>query len=240
MARDFQVPGVYMVFVRGGAHWSGGSSGVSFELGLATESIRISPKFYNKDIHTDDFGPNCPVEIMNELAEATISMALVHYDAEILDTCMSEGMGGGLNPLPTGGVGGFNPLAGMMVGAGAIMGGINPIFSSGNKFISLYLIPDPSTPAVPWHFPATYLTSQPLELPLGSEKTIATMSWRAIPYKPLVPTAIAGGGLKSGGFKFLPSFLNEVTSSGAILWDHNAAISIFISGIIDEVEVGEL
>ncbi len=233
MARDFQVPGTYLVCVRGGAHWSGGTSGVSFELGLAVDSVKISPKFYNKDLHTDDFGPDCPAEIINQLAEATISMSLVHYDAEILDTCMSEGMGGGLNPLPTGGVPGFNPLAGMMVGAGAPMGGLKPIFASGNKFISLYLINDPATAAVPWHFPATYLTSQPLILPLGSEKTVAELSWRAIPYKPpAVAFTLPGGGAP---FSFLPSLYKEVMSSGAILWDHVADISFFLSGGIVDV-----
>jgi hypothetical protein len=203
VTRDYVINGETLVKVKGnGALASSGFPGEAalWELGLASEAVRVVPRFSYQDVHTDDFGPNIPAEVMWMLADVRIEMVLVHYDRAVLDACISEAMGGISFP------------AGAIAPAGQCLGRGLPLFSSGNHYVSLSLMSP--VLGVPWRFPASYLDSSPLIIPLGTERTLAHLSWRAIPYRlpawpGFNPSAIVNN-FRSGA---------EIVSSGIVLWD---------------------
>ncbi len=173
------------------------------DLGLTTESVTIIPRFSHYAVKADDFGPDVPAEILWNLAEVRISMTLVHYDDFVLDAVIAESMCGGVGDGPIGVVG----WAGQMMPAGTPMGGNKPLYTSGNHYIGLNI----SSPILgfPWRFPATYLASQPVVIPLGTRRSEVQLNWRAIPYQ-----------FYSGDNKTQP--LVEIVSSGVELWTRKA------------------
>lgn len=196
MPRDYQVTGEVLVQVKGGEHLSGGPIAELSELGLADNSIRIQINYQHTDLHADDFGPTVPPEVLWQLGDANITMGLVHYDPNILDICLNESASSAED-------------AGTMNPAGTPLGNYSPIFSSGNTYISLNF--QATQGGQTWHFPATYLTGPPIISPIGTERTIATLNWRAIPYVgPTVEGITTSGGIALAG---------ELSSSGAILFD---------------------
>ena len=60
------------------------------------------------------------------------------------------------------------------------MGGGNPLYSAGNSYIALGILSPVGN--IPWRFYASYLTGNPITYPLGTEKSLVQMNWRAIPY----------------------------------------------------------
>jgi hypothetical protein len=211
MSRDYIINGETLVKVKLGAQYPsvispGIASGNIFELGLAIDKINISPVFYQRNIYVDDFGPNVPAEIACQIAEVNISMTLVHYDKRILDWCMAESMGGVVVKRVFGGP--EFEFAGTLAGAGVLLGNNLPLQASGGHFISLNL----TSPQLsfPWRFPASFLTTTPLVIPLGTEKTMAVCQWKAIPYAPVERPSLSG--VMSG---------QELVSSGITLWDHS-------------------
>lgn len=196
MPRDFVINGETMVNVQGFLSVSGGFG--SFELGLTSESVRVSPRFIHRDVHIDDFGPDIPVEVINMLADVHIRMILVHYDPQVLTACVGESLGGSL-------------IDGRMIPAGTPMGGGFPLGAFGNHYIELTL----TSPFLsPWRFPAAYLTSQPLEIPLGTERSLVQLDWRAIPYT--IPNFSSGPMAGPVGITFFSG--SEIISSGVALW----------------------
>ena len=194
MARDVIINGETMVRVRFGGHVSpsvsnivGSSTNLS-ELGMADAAVRIMPRFSHQDVNIDDFGPDVPAEVLFNLAEVNIQFTLVHYDIAVLARCLQESMAGG--GFATGNEGTMAP-AGQPMGAG-----LAPL-SSGNHFVSLNLLSP--VLAYPWRFRSAYLADRPVEIPIGSKRTLAICNWRAIPYQPLA---------------------SEILSSGAPLFDH--------------------
>lgn len=177
MSRAVVINGECLVKVRFGAHIEHifdplgeeiESEGVFYELGLSEDQIRITPRFVHKDIRVDDFGDEVPAEVMAKLAEITITMKLIHYDPSILDVCIAESLGG-------------NAILGTeMTGAGALMGQNVIPGGEGNHFIGLSLM----SPVLnkPNFFPTSYLAVRPVEIPLGTERTVVLCNWRAIPY----------------------------------------------------------
>src|SRR5882724_5141810 len=136
MARDFYLNGPCLVFVQGGFHWFEEDTNnlqetmaVRQELGLTSDAIRISPRFYREDIRADSFGPNAPAEVMWNLADVQISMNLIHYDPDWLGNCMQDAAAGG-NFIDN--VGGE---LGELAAASALMGNGFPLLASGNHFI---------------------------------------------------------------------------------------------------------
>lgn len=236
MSRDFQINGETVVRTKFGAHLPSSISNYSppgatspssnlSELGLASEGIRITPRFVHKDINVDDFGPEIPAEVMWLLADVNIRMTLIHYDVSILDFCLSESMGGTF----LGGAPGLFDFAGIMQPAGSFLGNYVPYLLSGYHYTSLNL----TSPALnfPWHFPAAYLTGPPIELPLGTQASMVELNWRAIPYVvPMisVPTIIVipSAGIGVGTFinvgpaVSVVNFKGEIFSSGVVLWNH--------------------
>ncbi len=208
MGREFNVFGEALVTVFGGAHLSGTPlhdevdgmvSGA--ELGLSLEQIKIIPRFHHKDMHVDDFGPDVPPEVMWNLADIRISMTLVHYDSDILDTCMGESMGGGGFDISSGGMGAY------LFGAGALMGNLIAPLASGNFFLGLKIVPNNITNQI-CYFPTCYLTGQPLEIPLGTQRSAVVLDWRSIPYG----YPVSSGNLQSGSSQW------EIKSQGAMIW----------------------
>lgn len=166
MARDFQINGEPMVYVKGQA----GSAIASLsELGLCEGPVVVTPNFKHKDIYLDAWGgmDGAPADVQWMLADMTVSMELIHFDRAILNACLALSMGG-------------ESTIGQMGRAGTRMGGGNARFVAGNNYISLNL----SSPAlsVPWRFFFTYLTEPPMEYPLGVEKSVVKLNWRVVPY----------------------------------------------------------
>lgn len=187
MARDFYINGETMVYVKGR---SDSGIGTLQELGLSTGPVTVSFDFRHRDINVNAWGDEIPPEVQWMLAGANVSMNLVHYDPSILDICVMESMAGA-------------PAIGQMRRAGARMGNNGVRFAAGgllgNHFIGLNL----ASPVAgkPWRFYFSYLTQSPIQYPLGTEKSVVTLNWRAIPYT----TDPWGGG---------------TGAQGTPLWDH--------------------
>ena len=117
------------------------------------------------------------------LADVHIRMSLVHFDKDVLSACISESMAGGDE--------------GDLAGAGTPMGGGAGLGADGNHYISVNLL----SPVLdnPWRFLACYLSEQPVQYPLGTERSLVALNWRCIPY-----------GLVAA----------ETKSANTILWDH--------------------
>lgn len=174
MARDFWINGETMVYVKGR---SDSAIASLTELGLADSSIRITPNFRYDDIKVDAWG-EIPPEVQFMLSDVMITMTLVHFDRSVLATCLQLSQGGA-------------PSEGQMARAGQRLGNNQPRFgpatgspptgnNAGNNYIGLNL----SSPVAgqPWRFYYTYLTGPPMEFPLGAERSVVTLHWRAIPY----------------------------------------------------------
>lgn len=196
MGRAFQIFGETLVKVKGNNQTSIAS--VS-ELGLASGMITIVPRFYHQDVHSSDFGPNAPPEVIWNLADVAISMTLVHYDQDILDEVISESMCGAVDGT-------------LINGAGQPMGGAWPVLTFPCHFMHLNLINGPAL-IKPWRFLAAYLTGMPVSLPLGTEKSAVSLNWRAIPYWPGSITPMKPGVL---------DLSQEMLSQNQIIWDRRS------------------
>lgn len=170
-----------------------------WELGLTSESIQITPTFNHKDINTDDFGPNVPAELLWNLADVRIRLTLIHYDRDILNNVIIEGMGGGAKFDANGLF-----VDGTFAAGGTPMGNGKPLFTSGCHYVSFNFLSTTSGQQ-PWRFPTCVLAQQPIEIPIGTKATLAVLNVRAIPYSP--PVTVSG--ISYG-----------VQSSGIVLWDH--------------------
>src|SRR3990167_597153 len=171
MARDVFVNGEAMISVKG---YSGSAIGSLTQLGLAQNGISIRLNFKHRDINVDSWGPEVPVDVQCFLADATVQMQLVHVDRTVLDVVLGHSMG----IAATSGVVGQLPHAGQRMGQGSISS--PPTARFGNNYIGLNI----SSPIAgkPWRFFYTYLTGTPFEQPIGTERSIFTLNWRAIPY----------------------------------------------------------
>lgn len=187
MSRDFTIAGECLVSVKGNPTTSIGSI---TQLGLASAPIRVRPEFRHKDLKVDAWG-EAPPEIQFMLAWANISMDLIHVDMDVLDAVLRESMGGA-------------SAIGRLTRAGTRMGGGGPRFSSTYHFVGLNIYAPIS--GRPWRFLHSYLTGPPIEHPVGTEASIITCNWRAIPYTQ-DPANIVGGVITG--------------ATDAVLWDRN-------------------
>ncbi len=172
MSRDFQIPGPAMVTVKGRSDSVVGSLQ---QLGLSEGPIRVNMNFVHSDLQVNAWSAmGVPVDIQWMLGSVNISMNLIHFDPAILQTCITESMAG----APTFGTTG---RGGQRLGNGlARFAPAGAITGWGNHYIGLN-ISSPMT-ALPYRFLFSYLTSQPAEFNLGTEKQIVVLNWRAIPY----------------------------------------------------------
>jgi hypothetical protein len=164
MSRNIFINGETMVYVKGA---SDTPLAVLQELGLSDAAVSVVPEIFHQDINVDAWG-RAPIDIQILNGVVNISMTLVHFDRDYLATCLALSMGS----LTLGAVG----------RSGVRMGGGLARFAAGNSLISLNL----ASPVglVPWRFFSAYLTGPPLEFPLGVERSIVRLNWRAIPYVP--------------------------------------------------------
>ena len=130
-------------------------------LGLTESPISISINVHHLDVMMQTFGGSqgVPGEVQQMLADATITMALVYFDATVIDAALTKSIGGS---------NGVMPVAGQLMGLNSKFSVLNLSSPVGGK---------------PWNFPSAYLTGTPLTFPIGNERSIAVMTWRAIPYR---------------------------------------------------------
>lgn len=154
------------------------------ELGFTDQQIKIHPRFYHQDLHCDDYGDQVPPDVMAMLAEAWIDMTLVHFDPAIVDYAIRFSMGGA-------------STAGLVAGAGTIMGGAT---DRGN-FMKLKL----ASPVggKPWTFECAYLAESPVEFPIGTERSLVVLKWRAIPF-----------------WNFTGASVVDIKSNGITIWSN--------------------
>jgi hypothetical protein len=106
-----------------------------------------------------------------------------------------------------------------MPGAGKLMGNGKQLYETGNRFITLILTSLPTEAAVdpdnlvefPWRFPAAYIAANPMEIPIGTERSLVTLRWRAIPYKPPFEAVEATPDQST-------TTRQEIISKGTVLW----------------------
>lgn len=246
--RDFQIFGPALVKVKFGSQVSGrlrqgptnvlvsgmGISGNASvvsgsyvqELGMSDMPIDISLNWRHKNLHTDDFGPEVPYDLMWQLAEATIRMTLVHYDDYVLQQCFIESMGGGGYADPNSSYSGLVFPGRFMMPAGTLIGGNIPLYQSGCHYMSLSIVPGNLTNnaiqsgyrALPWRFLTCVLAEPPFSVPLGTQYSVTRLNWRAIPYGTYTRTFY-----ESGQVPYPPTVRScDIQSSGVSLFDHFA------------------
>lgn len=203
MGRDFQINGEALVSVTFGDHIALSGGLQTAELGLASDSIRISPSWQYREIYQNDFGPTTPVELLWRLGIVMIDMSLIHWEYDIAQLCVSEAFGGGQigpNGNLNAGFAGVSPPGGTLLGNGL------PLGASGNHYVQLNI----ASPQLlkPWYFPAVHLTSNPFNTPLGTATTTLTLNWRNIPYVE-------------------PDDSGELLSSGIALWVQTSGVQQF-------------
>lgn len=189
MARDLFINGPTLVGVKGSVSTALANL---IGLGLSDMPIRVSFNGRHMDVNVDAYGGEIPMEIQYKLTDVVIAMTLMHVDMDVLRVCLAESMGGmgaagdGVLPIP-----------------GARLGNNAALFAATNHYISLNI----SSPVgnLPWRFKHCYLMGNPLEIPLGTERSIITVAWRCIPY---TTDPYAAGGTVGGGTLNYP------------LWDH--------------------
>lgn len=240
--RDIQQFGECLVKVRGceggalGAfNSSEGNVSPSLELGITQGPPTLRPQFSHRDVNVNSFGDGqTPIECLWNGAVFTFSTDFIHYDKNVLDAVVAESMAGSFvdsaQEVDGQQVLGDNPpaiFAGTFAPIGTPMGGYNPLYASGNHFMTVWFISaQPMTSgAFPYRFPACYLTGPPLELNIGTERSIARCNWRAIPYT-IPPLTMSDTSLTQGKFfqsGQSPSISNySFNSNGAVLWDRTS------------------
>ncbi len=98
MARSYYINGQCLVKVRGrtGNLDPANNNGNLAELGLTDNAgkVTITPNYRHADYKYDDFGPEIPPDVMWLLTDVTITMTLVHFDYDVLTSCLGESAGG--------------------------------------------------------------------------------------------------------------------------------------------------
>jgi hypothetical protein len=166
MTRDVIINGETMLAVKSSAF-------ALTNLGLAEAPVRISFEYKHEDINLDAHG-RAPLDMQFMLEAAHVTANLIHFDPTVLRACMALAAASAGAILQGGtGVEGSFPRAGTRLGGGL------PQFAAGNSLISLNL----SSPVLvlPWRFFYTHLV-EALEWPLGNERSVVNVHFRAIPY----------------------------------------------------------
>ena len=120
---------------------------IQADLGLCSDSVKVTPIFKHQDVHCDDFGPDIPVDVMWKLAEVHIAMTLIHYSVNVLDDCIAQAMAGS--------------VIGTLAPNGTLMGAGKRNTDPAYHYLKLQL----TSPILqhPWQFPAAYLADRPVE-----------------------------------------------------------------------------
>lgn len=164
MTRTVYVNGEAMVYVKGMA---GSLIANLSELGLADSQIPLTFRPIVEDVIVNAHGRvGCDTQVF--LEDCLITMNLVHFDPTILAECYRLSKGA---PSAAGNV----ARAGTLLGAGLAR------FAAGNKFIGLNIASPVGS--LPWRFFFAYMTGPAFSFPVGNDRTVTTVNWRAIPYQ---------------------------------------------------------
>lgn len=163
MARQYVINGESMVVVKGPP----GPLGAAVQLGLSATPINIQGDFHHEDIKVDAYGKDNPPDLQLFGSQAYIDMDLVHFDPLVLQACVSLSIGAGLPE-------------GEQARAGTLMGGGVPLYATGNNYVGVNILSP--VLGIPWLFYACYLARNPLTYPLGTERSVVRLRWRAIAY----------------------------------------------------------
>lgn len=174
MPRNFVINGESMVSVTGPdgvAFLSGGS-----QLGLTTDAITVDLEINSEPLIVDAYGKNNPVDEQVFGGTATIVMNLIHFNAGVLAAIVQM-------QFPAYGV---TVAEGALGRAGSRRGGGINLGAPGNNYITLSIynaVPNSaSTVQSCFQFPTAYLKEQPYHFPLGTEKSVVRLVWRALAY----------------------------------------------------------
>jgi len=164
MARDIFQNGEALFTVRGAA---GSSIASVSELGVTEGPIQYSPEFQHLEVSADPWGNRLPFEVQFMLAAVNITATLVHFDPDILDACLKESMGGA-------------SATGTLTRAGQRLGGNVALYAADNHFFSVGI----SSPVAgkPYTFLACYMPGTPITFPLGTERSLVSVTFRCIPH----------------------------------------------------------
>lgn len=162
--RQFVINGESMVSIFGpqGSAISAGS-----QLGLTTNAIAVALHIVSKPLIVDAYGQDNPVDEQVFGGAATITMDLIHFNPAALAECVRLS-------FPSASTEGLEGRAGTRRG-GAIATG-----SAGNNFITLNIASP--VQGLYWSFPTVYLKDDPYHFPLGTEKSVVRLIWRALAY----------------------------------------------------------
>ena len=147
------------------------------ELGLTEKDVQINVRSHFYDVQCDDygnggpFGGQVPPEVLILPSDVIVKMSLIHFDRDVLDSCMAS-------------VGGLNGSIGNLIAAGTPMGldtGADVYSPTSRRGITLSVSSSVGFGNKPWEFFYAYLMEQPMEFPLGTKKSIVNLTWRAIP-----------------------------------------------------------
>lgn len=190
MTRAWFVNGETMVAVKGNVNTS--IAALTY-LGLAVDQVSVTPDFRHQEINVNAWG-EIPAEIQWMNGAVMIHMNLVNFDIDVLDICLQESMGGAT-------------ALGSVGRAGQLMGNNVARFAAGNHFIGLNLLSPVA--GKPYRFWYAYLAAPPITFPLGVDKSIISLNWRAIPYSPD----------PWGGATAQPGTVAGTGAAGAVIWD---------------------
>lgn len=155
MPRTFYINGESMITIG-----PMGSLTPLVQLGLTEDRVEVSLRVHSEPLYVDAFGKLNPANEQVFGGEAIITMHLIHFDPVQLAVCAKSAFNG--------------PKEGYLGRAGLTRD------ATGGGFISLG-IASPIA-GLPFIFPTAYLRDDPYRMPLGNEKTVATLIWRALAY----------------------------------------------------------
>lgn len=182
MARQFYINGESMILVKGASNTA---IGTLSQLGLTSDPIQVSVEYRTLEIQVDAYG-RVPPEAQSMGMVARIQMNLVHFDVSVLNACIQATNANA-------------PAVGALGHAGTLMGGGVARFQPGNNYIGLNI--QSAIGTQPWRFYYAYLANNPLQWPLGAERSIVPLTWYAVPYS-------------------VDPWNNGQGSYGVVLWDN--------------------
>lgn len=146
---------------------SGSAIAGAAQLGLAPDPIQVTLNEHSKPLIVDAYGQDNTIDEQVFGGDALINMTLIHFSAIALSECTRLAWAS----APTEGTLG---RAGFRRGNGVALG------AAGSSFINLN-IASPIA-GLPYNFPAAWLAERPVVIPLGTEKSMVRLTWKACAY----------------------------------------------------------
>lgn len=164
MARIIYINGESMISVQGP---QGSSIAGNVQLGLAVEAVEVRLMIHSEPVIVDAYGKGNPVDEQVFGGEATIQMTLVDFNPTALQECVRLSFPG-------------SALEGQLGRAGFLRGGAVALGTAGSTYINLNIASPVA--GLPYNFPATYLRDEPYRFPLGTTRSMVTLTWKALAY----------------------------------------------------------